>query len=76
MTPGLFYENSNHELTTKVEKNSPRFPTVIYTHSNGQRFRHYNFWKTTELVKLYSGQIAASQENKICICSDGIIPLS
>jgi hypothetical protein len=35
MTPGLFYMKFNLELNTKVEENSPRFPTVIYTPSNG-----------------------------------------
>jgi hypothetical protein len=63
MTPGLFYAKSDHELNTKVEKNSPRFPTVVYTPTNDRRFRCYDFWTTTELLKLYSGQIAALKEN-------------
>jgi hypothetical protein len=52
MTPGLFYVKSDHELNTKVKKNSPRIPTVIYTPSNGQCFRNYDFRMTTELLKL------------------------
>jgi hypothetical protein len=51
ITPGLFYAKSDHELATKVEKNSPRFPMVTYTLSDDRRFRHYNFWTTTELLK-------------------------
>jgi hypothetical protein len=35
MTPGLFYAKPDLELHTKVEENSPRFPTVIYKPSNG-----------------------------------------
>jgi hypothetical protein len=51
MTLGLFYEKSDNELNTKVEKNSPRFPTVVYMPSNGRRFRHYDFRTGTELLK-------------------------
>jgi hypothetical protein len=51
MSPGLFYEKPNHELNTKVKKNSPRFPTVIYMPSNGRRFRRYDFWTMTKLLK-------------------------
>jgi hypothetical protein len=31
ITLGLFYAEFDYELNTKVEKNSPKFPTVIYT---------------------------------------------
>jgi hypothetical protein len=51
MTPGLFYAKPELELHTKVEENSPRFPTVIYKPANGRRFTRYNFWTTTELLK-------------------------
>jgi hypothetical protein len=51
MTPGLFYAKPDHELNTKVEENSPRFPTFIYKPSNGRRFTHYDFWTTMELLK-------------------------
>jgi hypothetical protein len=51
MTLGLFYAKPDPELHTKVEENSPRFPTVIYKPSNGQRFTRYDFWTITELLK-------------------------
>jgi hypothetical protein len=38
---------------------------VTYTPSNNRWFRRYDFWTTTELLKLYSGQIAASKEKSI-----------
>jgi hypothetical protein len=62
MTPGLFYAKSDHDLNTKVKNNFSRFPKVIYTPSNNRRFRHNDFWTRMELLKLYSGQIAASKE--------------
>jgi hypothetical protein len=74
--PGLFYAKCDHELNTKIEKNSLRFPTVTYTTSNNRQFRRYDFWTTTEWLKLYFGQIAASKKNKFCGCSDGILPLN
>jgi hypothetical protein len=51
ITPGLFYAKSDHELQTKVKKNSPKFPMVIYTPSNGRRFRRYDFRTMIELLK-------------------------
>jgi hypothetical protein len=44
-------QKTNHELNTRVEENSPMFPTVIYKPSNGRRFRRYDLWTTTELLK-------------------------
>jgi hypothetical protein len=47
------------ELNTKVEENSPRFPMVLYTPSNGQRFRCNDFWTMTGFAGNWnSGQIA------------------
>jgi hypothetical protein len=35
---------------------------VVYMLTNDRQFRCYDFRTTTELLKLYSGQIAASKE--------------
>jgi hypothetical protein len=51
MTPGLSYAKFDHELNTKVEKNYPRFPAVVYTPPNDRRFRRYNFRTMIELLK-------------------------
>jgi hypothetical protein len=74
MTPGLFYAKSNNELHTKIENNTPRFPTVNYMPTNDGRFRRYNFRTTMELLKLYCGQIVASKEKSIWDCLDGTLP--
>jgi hypothetical protein len=56
----------NPELNTKVEKNSPRFSTIIYMPSNGRRFMRNNFWAMTGFAGNWnSGQIAGPTENKI-----------
>jgi hypothetical protein len=61
MASGLFYVKSDHELNIKVKKNSPRFPTVIYTPSNDQQFRRNNFWTMTGFAEnWYFGQIAVT----------------
>jgi hypothetical protein len=64
MTPGLFYMKFNIELNTEVEENSPRFPTVIYTPSNGRRSGHKDFRMTTGFAEhCISRQIAGPKEN-------------
>jgi hypothetical protein len=35
---------------------------IFHTPSNGRWFRCYDFYTTTELLKLYSGQIAVAKE--------------
>jgi hypothetical protein len=61
MTPGLSCTKLDPELNTKVEENFPRFPTVLYTPSNSQRFRHNDFWMMTGFAGNWdSGQIAAT----------------
>jgi hypothetical protein len=61
MTPGLSYVKFTPELSTKVEENFPRFPTVIYTLSNGRRFRRNDLSTMTGFAESWnSGQIAAT----------------
>jgi hypothetical protein len=61
-------------LNTKIEKNSLSFPTVTYTTSNNRQFRRYDFWTTTEWLKLYFGQIAASKKINSVAVRMGFFP--
>jgi hypothetical protein len=71
----LSCQESDHGLNTKVEEDFLRFPTVIYTPSNGRRFSHNDFQTVTKFAEnCFSGQIAAAKEIKSAAVMVGLFP--